>query len=169
MTRSSVFIHPTATVHSDADIGTGTKIWDLAKVREGTRIGNNCIVGQGVYVDTGVIIGNACKIQNGVNIYNGVTIGDRVFVGPSATFTNDLYPRAHSVDWKIVPTVVEDGASIGANATIICGIRLGANCMVAAGAVVTRDVPAHGLVMGNPGRLAGYVVVDGRKIEAPPR
>lgn len=164
MIASGVYIDPTALVHMEADIGSGTKIWNWTKIREGARIGANCTVGQCVYIDTGVVIGSECKIQNGVSVYNGVTLGDRVFVGPNVTFTNDKLPRARSPGWKIVPTRVEEAASIGANATILCGVALGAYSMIAAGAVVTTDVPAHGLVMGQPARLVDYVTISGRRL-----
>ena len=109
-------------------------IWNWSKVRENVTIGNNCSIGQCCYIDFSITIGDRCKIQNGVSLYNGLVIGDDVFIGPNATFTNDLRPRAHNEDWKITDTKVLDGASIGANATIICGITLGKNCMIAAGA-----------------------------------
>lgn len=149
--------HPTAEVSSEAKVGPGTKVWKNAQIREGVSIGANCTVSKDVYVDKGVTIGNNCKIENGVSVFNGVTIDDEVFVGPNATFTNDFRPRALSGDWVVTPTRVERGASIGANATIVCGVTIGEYAMVGAGAVVTRDVPAHGLVYGNPAQLRGYV------------
>lgn len=158
------FIHDSAEVHSTAVVGDGTNIWNWTKVREGARIGGGCNIGIGVYVDTEVTIGDGCKIQNGALIYRGVSVGDNVFIGPHATFTNDLYPRAHNADWRLVPTEVHDGASIGANATIVCGTTLGKHCMVAAGAVVTKDVPAHALVMGHPARIVDYLTVSGRRL-----
>lgn len=164
MIGADVYIDPTALVQAGAQVGSGTKIWNWTKVRESARIGSNCIISQCVYIDAEVVIGNECKVQNGVSVYHGVTMGDRVFVGPNVTFTNDLYPRAQNPGWTVSPTRIEDGASIGANATIICGVTLGANCMVAAGAVVTRDVPAHGLVMGQPARLVDYVTVAGERL-----
>jgi UDP-2-acetamido-3-amino-2,3-dideoxy-glucuronate N-acetyltransferase len=162
MSLRKTFIHPTAEVHASAKIGEGVSIWNWSKVREGARIGAATNVGQGVYVDIDTRIGARCKIQNGVYVYSGVTLGDDVFVGPNATFTNDRVPRAHP-HWEIVETIVEEGASIGANATIICGIRLGRHCMVAAGAVVTKDVPDFGLVMGAPARLFDYISVSGKR------
>ncbi len=158
------FVHETAEVHDDAVIGAGTKIWNWTKVRENVTIGSNCIIGQCGYIDTGVVMGDECKVQNGVSVYQGVRLGHQVFVGPNVTFTNDLFPRAHSADWQVVGTRIEDGASIGANATIICGVNLGAHCMVAAAAVVTRDVPAHALVMGQPARIVDYVTVAGKRL-----
>ena len=169
MTVAPAYVHPTAEVDPRAVIGPGTSIWNWTKVREGARVGAGCHIGQGVYIDRDVAVGDGCKIQNGVSVYLGVTLGDHVFVGPHATFTNDRVPRASSGDnWEVVPTVVEDHASVGANATIVCGVRLGRACMVGAGAVVTRDVAPHALVVGNPARVVGWVDVDGSRIEAPP-
>ncbi len=138
-------------------MGSGTRVWHHAHVRDGARLGDRCNIGKNVYVDAGVEIGSGVKIQNNVSVYQGVRIGDDVFVGPAATFTNDLVPRAFNDSWTVVGTWVEPGASIGANATIVCGNRLGAFCMVAAGAVVTHDVAAHQLVGGNPARHLGWV------------
>jgi len=160
-----VFIHSTADVSEDADIGDGTKIWNHAQVRENAKIGSNCIISKNVYIDTGVKIGNNVKIQNNVNVYNGVTIEDDVFLGPSMTFTNDKNPRAVNHDWKITETFVKKGASIGANATIVCGITIGEYAMVGAGAVVTKDVPQHVLVVGNPAKAIGYVCICGVKLK----
>jgi acetyltransferase-like isoleucine patch superfamily enzyme len=152
-----VKIHPTSEIAKECEIGEGTIIWNQAQIREQTQIGNNCVIGKDVYIDTGVFIGNGVKIQNGVSVYKGVTVEDDVFLGPHMTFTNDLYPRAFSVDWEVVPTLVKKGASIGANATIVCGKTIGEYAMVAAGSVVTRDVPPYALVMGNPARIRGFV------------
>jgi acetyltransferase-like isoleucine patch superfamily enzyme len=162
--RPDVFIDASADVHPEAEIGAGTKIWNWTKIRDRVRIGSGCIIGQCIYIDADVVIGDRCKIQNGVSVYHGVSIGNGVFVGPNATFTNDQFPRAESVDWEVVPTIVEDGASIGANATIRCGVRIGAFAMIAAGAVVTRDVPPFGLVMGQPAALVDYVDRSGRPL-----
>ena len=163
--RDGVFIHPTANVDDRAEIGEGCKIWINVQIREGARIGRNCILSKDVYIDHAVAIGNDCKVQNSVSIYDGVTIEDEVFVGPNACFTNDKVPRAQNPDWKIVPTRVRRGASIGANATIVCGIEIGEYAMVAAGSVVTRDVPAHALVMGNPAHVVGRVDESGNRVE----
>ena len=159
-------IHPSADVSAQARVGEGSSVWHWAQVREGARIGLRCNIGKDVYVDTSVVIGNDCKIQNFATLYRGVTIGNRVFVGPHACFTNDLYPRAVSPDWQVVPTKVEDGASVGANATILCGLTIGRNAMVAAGAVVTKDVPPHALVAGVPAKVIGWVCECGRPLDA---
>jgi acetyltransferase-like isoleucine patch superfamily enzyme len=157
--------HPTAIVETD-QIGEGTKIWHFVHIRENAKIGKNCNIGKCVYIDKDVEIGNNVKIQNFATIYKGVKIEDDVFIGPSVTFTNDLYPRAFiwSED-RIVPTLVKRGASIGANATIVCGVTIGEYAMVGAGSVVTKDVPPHGLVYGNPAKLKGFVCYCGRKLK----
>lgn len=165
---SSIYIHPTSNVSPDAKIGEGTKIWINSQVREKSEIGENCIISKDTYIDTEVKIGNNCKIQNSVSVYHGVTIEDDVFVGPNACFTNDKVPRAFDLEWEITPTWVKKGSSIGANATIVCGITLGEYCMVAAGSVVTKNVEPHSLVMGNPARHYSYVDNMGNKIEGKP-
>jgi acetyltransferase-like isoleucine patch superfamily enzyme len=158
-------IHPTAVVDPGASIGAGTRVWVNVQVREGAQVGENCILSKDVYVDHDVIIGSGCKIQNGVSVYNGVTIEDEVFVGPNACFTNDRVPRANNPDWKVTPTRVRRSASIGANATIVCGVDIGEYAMVAAGSVVTKDVPAFALVMGNPARVVGRVDEAGNRVD----
>lgn len=163
--RKDVFIHDTAEVSQKAKIGAGTKLWNLAQVREGAEIGERCIISKNVYVDAGVKIGHGVKIQNNVNVYAGVTVEDDVFLGPSMTFTNDLFPRAFSQDWTITKTLVKKGASIGANAVIVCGNVIGEYAMVGSGAVVTRDVPAHALVAGNPAKQIGWVCVCGFRLD----
>lgn len=161
----NVYIHPTAEVDSQAIIGDGTKIWNQAQVREGAKLGENCIVSKNVYIDENVQIGCGVKIQNNVNVYHGVTIEDNVFLGPSMTFTNDMYPRAFSGDWKVSDTLVKKGASIGANASIRCGITIGEYAMVGTGSTVVKDVPAHALVVGNPARQIGWVCKCGYKLD----
>lgn len=164
MVKGSYFVHPTAEVSEEATIGDGCYIWHQAQVREGAKVGANCRIGKGAYLDKNVIVGDNCKLQNYATLYDGVTLGEGVFVGPHAVFTNDLYPRAKPRDWTIVPTRVEDGASIGANATIVCGIRVGRFAMVGAGAVVTKDVPDHALALGVPAKIHGYVCECGSKL-----
>ena len=155
-----------AVVEENAEIGAGTSIWHFSHVRGGSSIGENCILGRGVYIDTGVVVGNDCKIQNGAMVYCGVTIGDGVFVGPHAVFTNDMKPRAHLwSDDRLERTDVKNGVSIGANATIRCGITLGEWCMIAAGSVVTKDVPPHALMVGAPARIRGWVTKSGEKLD----
>ncbi len=162
---NNFFQHPSADVSEKADIGEGTKIWHFAHIREKTKIGKGCIIGKSVYIDFGVKIGDRVKIQNFISVYHGVVIEDDVFLGPSMTFTNDLYPRSFNSDYKVYPTLVKAGASVGANATIVCGSTLGKYAMVGAGSVVTGDVPDHGLVYGNPARLAGFVCRCGHKMK----
>jgi len=161
------YIHPTAEVSPQAVIGSGTRVWHQAQVREGARIGRGCVLGKGVYVDHHVEIGDGVKLQNFVSVYTGVTIEDDAFIGPHVTFTNDLYPRAFNRNWQVRPTRVKRGASIGANATILCGVQIGDYAMVGAGAVVTRDVPPYTLVIGNPARVVSRVDESGRPI--PPK
>ena len=154
-------------------MGDGTQIWLFCQIREDAQIGDNCILGKGVYVDSGVVIGNAVKIQNNVSIYFGVTIEDGVFVGPHVCFTNDKVPRAvnpdmslkTSLEWAVARTRVMAGATLGANATIVCGVTVGRWAIVAAGSVVTTDVADHALVMGNPARLVGWVCACGERVE----
>jgi UDP-2-acetamido-3-amino-2,3-dideoxy-glucuronate N-acetyltransferase len=156
--------HGTAVIEDGAQIGADTRVWHHAHVRAGAVIGSGCVLGKGVFVDSGAVVGDRCKIQNNVSVYDGVRLGSDVFVGPSAVFTNDLRPRASAGRWSVVPTVVHDGASIGANATIVCGTVLGRWAMVAAGSVVTRDVEPHQLVAGNPARPAGWVCECGEVV-----
>lgn len=158
---SDFFVHATAIVEPGASIGSATRVWHHAHVRTDATVGSDCVLGKNVFVDRGVTVGNRVKIQNNVSVYEGVTIADEVFVGPSATFTNDRLPRATSTNWKIVPTDVQRGASIGANATIVCGVTLGEYSMVGAGAIVTHDVENHELVIGAPARHAGWVCACG--------
>ena len=164
--HDSIRIDPRAVVEDDANIGEGTSIWHFSHVRGGSKIGRSCIIGKGAYVDIGVKIGDNCKIQNGVMLYNGVVLGNGVFVGPHVVFTNDLRPRAHIWDeGRICRTEVLDGASIGANATIRCGITIGRWCMIAAGSVVTKDVPDHALMVGVPAKQVGWVTKSGEKMD----
>jgi acetyltransferase-like isoleucine patch superfamily enzyme len=161
---ADIYIDATASVSSEARIGAGTKVWVNTQVREGSSIGHNCVLSKDVYIDAGVKIGSGCKIQNSVSVYQGVTIEDDVFVGPNVSFTNDKVPRAFNCEWKITETLVKEGSSLGANSTIVCGITLGEYSMVAAGSVVTKDVPPYSLVMGNPARVVAQIDKAGNKI-----
>lgn len=166
-------IHPTAEVSDRASIGDATSVWHQAQIREDANIGEECIIGKGVYIDAGVKIGNRVKIQNYVSVFHGVTIEDGVFVGPHVCFTNDLNPRAVNPDgslkaaddWILTETRVCQGAAIGANSTIVCGVKIGAWAMVGSGSVVTRDIPDYGLVYGNPARLHGFVCPCGTRLQ----
>jgi UDP-2-acetamido-3-amino-2,3-dideoxy-glucuronate N-acetyltransferase len=172
MDTGSTFIHPEADVSAEAEIGKGCRIWHQAQVREGVRIGDNCIVGKGAYIDIGVTIGRNCKIQNGVSVYHGATVEDGVFLGPGAILTNDKLPRAinrdeslkRDTDWEVSPILIRRGSSIGAMAVILPGVTVGEFALVGAGSLVSRDVPAHGLVYGNPARLHGYVCCCGQQL-----
>ncbi len=160
-----VFIHPTAEVSEKAKLGEGTKVWNQAQVREYSTVGRDCVISKNAYIDIKVAIGDRVKVQNNVNIYHGVEVGDDVFLGPGMTFTNDLYPRAFQKDWKVTKTYVKKGASIGANATIVCGNTIGEYAMVGSGSVVVKDVPAYALVVGNPAKQVGWVCKCGQRME----
>jgi UDP-2-acetamido-3-amino-2,3-dideoxy-glucuronate N-acetyltransferase len=172
--HDNVRIHSTADVSDKAHIGPGTSIWHQCQVREDVQIGANCILGKGVYVDFGVRIGDNVKVQNYVSIYHGVEIEDGVFVGPHVCFTNDNLPRAVNPDgslkaaddWVVGRIVIKRGAALGANSTILPKVSVGEWALVGAGAVVTKDVPAHGLVAGNPARLLGFVCACGHRLVA---
>lgn len=165
-------IHPSAEVAATARIGPGTSIWNQAQVREGARIGAGCVIGKDVYVDVDVVIGDRVKVQNNVSLYHGVSVEDGVFIGPHAVFTNDKLPRAVNADgtpktdadWTVGPIRVRHGASIGANATILPGVSIGRWAMVGSGAVVTRDVADHELVVGNPARRIGSACACGQPL-----
>jgi len=168
----NVKIHPTAEVSELSGIGDGSSIWHQAQIRENVSIGKNCIIGKGVYVDFEVIIGNNVKIQNYVSVFHGVTLEDGVFVGPHVCFTNDMFPRAVSPDgslksgddWELCETLIKEGAGLGANSTIRCGVTIGKWAIIGAGSVVTKNVPDYGLVWGNPARLHGFVSPAGEKL-----
>lgn len=155
---NSFFVHESSYVDEGAEVGEGTRIWHFSHILPGTRIGRNCSIGQNVMIGPDVRVGDRCKIQNNVSLYKGVELEDGVFCGPSCVFTNVLNPRAE-VERKeeFRPTLVRRGATIGANATIVCGNELGEYCLIAAGAVVTRPVPAFALMAGVPARRIGWV------------
>jgi UDP-2-acetamido-3-amino-2,3-dideoxy-glucuronate N-acetyltransferase len=157
--------HPSSFVDEGCDIGAGTKIWHFCHVMPRSRIGRGCNIGQNVVVSPEVVIGNNVKIQNNVSIYTGVVLEDDVFCGPSMVFTNVVNPRSH-VPRKdeYLPTLVKKGASLGANCTIVCGITIGRYGFIGAGAVVTKDIPDFALVVGNPGRIAGWMCQCGVKL-----
>lgn len=158
------FVHHTSIVDGDVVIGGGTKIWHFSHIQSGARIGKNCSFGQNVNVSNNVKVGDGCKIQNNVSLYEGVELEDYVFCGPSCVFTNDLTPRAKYPKGRVgyKKTLVEEGASIGANATVVCGHRIGKWALVGAGAVVTSNVPAHALMLGVPATIHGWVCECGK-------
>jgi len=163
--HESAYVHPSADVSPEAQIGARTRIWRFSCIREHAMIGEECTIGQGVYVDPHVRVGSRVKIQTNSSLFEGVVIDDGVFVGPHTCFTNDLYPRAITLegrpktadDWQVTPTRVRSGASIGASSVIRCGVTIGAYALIAAGSVVTRDVPPYALVAGTPAHQIGYV------------
>jgi UDP-2-acetamido-3-amino-2,3-dideoxy-glucuronate N-acetyltransferase len=166
---SDYFVHESAYVDEGAVIGAGTKVWHFSHIMKGAMIGERCIFGQNVNVDGGVVIGNNVKVQNNVSIYTGTTIEDDVFLGPSCVLTNVTNPRSqinrHSLYEK---TLIRRGATIGANATIVCGVTLGRYCFVAAGSVVTKDVPDYALMIGNPARQNGWMSRHGHRMKLGP-
>lgn len=163
---NAYFAHPTAVIDSGCNIGEGTRIWHYSHIMGGCTIGSHCNLGQNVYVSNDVKIGNNVKIQNNVSIYTGVICEDDVFLGPSMVFTNVINPRSFVTrknEYKT--TLVKKGASIGANATIVCGVKIGEYSLVGAGSVVIKDVPAYALVVGNPARQVGWVSEEGHKLQ----
>jgi UDP-2-acetamido-3-amino-2,3-dideoxy-glucuronate N-acetyltransferase len=173
MTTTAARIHPTAEVEPGATVGAGTSVWHLAHLRSGAVVGADCNLGRGVYVDGDVVIGDRVKVQNFALLYEPARIGDGVFIGPAVVLTNDLYPRAvtpdgalkTAADWHAVGVTLEEGCSLGARSVVVPGVTVGAWAMVAAGAVVTRDVPAYAFVAGNPGRPKGWVCRCGERLD----
>jgi len=162
------YVNEHAIVDDNVEIGEGTKVWHFTHIQSGSKIGKKCVFGQNVNVGNNVSIGDFCKVQNNVSIYEGVTLEDYVFCGPSMVFTNILdpkckYPQVGAQFY--IKTLVKEGASIGANATIVCGHTLGKHCMIGAGTVVTKDVPDYALVIGTPGRVVGWVSEAGKKLK----
>lgn len=181
MTEGGVYVHPTADVSDKATIGEGTRIWHQAQVREGAVIGKRCVLGKGAYVDKDVRIGDFCKLQNGVFVYHGFNVEAGVFLGPGVMLLNDKHPRAINPDgspkadsdWVASEGLIGYGAAIGGGAVVLPGLRVGRMALVAAGAVVTHDVPERAIVAGNPARLLGYACDCGHTLsrhgEAAPR
>jgi UDP-2-acetamido-3-amino-2,3-dideoxy-glucuronate N-acetyltransferase len=165
-------IHPTADLEADVVVGRGTSVWHRAQIRVGARIGAECIVGRDAFIDEGVTIGDRVKIQNAALVYHGVTVEDGVFIGPNAILTNDRFPRAITAtgelaradDWVVSPIVLRTGSAIGAGAVVVAGTDVGRFATVGAGAVVTRHVPDHALVAGNPARRIGWVCFCGQRL-----
>ena len=161
-------VHPTSIVEAGAKLGEGTRVWHFCHIEGTAVIGRDCSIGQNCYIGQNVVIGDGCKLQNNVSLYEGVTLGNGVFCGPSCVFTNDLtpralYPKGHA---NFEKTFVGDGASVGANATVVCGHTIGKCAMIGAGAVVTSDVPAHALMLGVPAKQRGHVCVCGDVLDA---
>ena len=162
----SVYVHPTAVIDEGCQIGDGTKIWHFSHIMPGAIIGTNCNLGQNVVVSNKVILGNNVRVQNNVSIYEGVICEDDVFLGPSMVLTNVINPRsAVSRKNEFRDTIIKKGASIGANATIICGNTIGSYAFIGAGSVVTKDIPAYALIVGNPGRQTGWMSEFGIKLK----
>jgi len=166
MVENNSFIHNTSLVDKNAKIGESTRIWQFCNIMSEVVIGHNCNIGQNVFVEKGVIIGNNVKIKNNVSLYTGIVCEDDVFLGPSCVFTNVINPRSF-IERKneFKKTIIKKGASIGANSTILCGLVIGKYSMIGAGAVVTKDVPDYALVIGNPGKIVGYVCECGVKLK----
>lgn len=166
MNETPYFVHPTAVIDEPVEIGEGTKIWHFSHIMKGAKIGAKCSLGQNVFVGSRVEIGENCKIQNNVSIYDLVTLEDNVFCGPSCVFTNDMNPRAGWPKGGVwIPTLVKEGASIGANATIVCGLTLGKHCFIGAGALIHKDVKDYALMVGVPARQIGWMCECGERLK----
>ena len=169
----STRVHPTAEVAATAMVGEGTCIWNGAQVRDGARIGRECILAHGVFVDLNVSVGDRVKLENNVSVFLGARVEDGAFIGPHSCLLNDRSPRSttpsgvlkRAEDWEVSGVVIEAGASVGGGCVLLPGVRVGRHALVGAGAVVTRDVPAHGLVVGNPARLVGYACECGARLD----
>lgn len=168
MANKEYFVHPSSVIDEPVSIGKGTKIWHFCHVMSGAKIGERCSFGQNVFIGSRVVIGNNVKVQNNVSIYDNVYLEDDVFCGPSMVFTNVVNPRSHIIrKHEYKDTFVKRGASIGANATIVCGITLGQFCFIGAGAVVVKDVPPYALMVGVPARLVGWMCHCGIRLSLP--
>lgn len=169
--EGKVYLHPSAIVDAGAEVGEGTRVWHFAHIMPNSRVGRSCNIGMNVFIDSNTTIGSYVKLQNNVSIYNGVVLEDGVFCGPSAVFTNVINPRSRierKDEYKA--TLVRENATIGANATVVCGVTIGRAAMIGAGSVVTRDVPDYALAYGNPARVRGWVCECGVKLpEGPSR
>jgi acetyltransferase-like isoleucine patch superfamily enzyme len=159
---NSYFIHPQAIVETK-NIGKDTKIWAFTHIQENVEIGSNCNIGEGCFIENGVVIGNDVVVKNHISIWDGIVIGDRVFLGPNVVLTNDLYPRSKIFHSESIKTLIDYGASIGANATIICGVRIGRFSMTGAGSVVTNNVNDFSLIYGNPARFKSWICICTKK------
>src|SRR5262245_37802404 len=171
--RSDVYVHATAQVEPGARIGPGTKIWAHVQIRDGAVVGSNCVFGRNAFVDVDVVVGDNVKVQNNASLYEGVTLEDGAFVGPHVVFTNDKVPRAVNPDgtlkttddWSLGRTVVREGAALGAGAVVVTGVTIGRWSMIGSGSVVTKSVPDHALVLGNPARVVGWVSAAGTRCD----
>lgn len=174
MIRTEAYVHESALVEPEVSIGAGTRVWHQAHLRTRSRIGARCILGKGVFVDFDVVIGDDCKLQNYVCVYHGVTLERGVFLGPHVVFANDKLPRATSPDfaplrdgdWTVGESRVCEGASIGANATILPGVTIGKWAMIGSGAVVTKDIPSYAIAVGSPARVIGYACACGLRMNS---
>ena len=165
MSQKNYFIHESSVVDEPVKIGDGTKIWHFCHISTGATIGSNCSLGQNVYVSGKAKIGNNVKIQNNVSVYDGVTLEDYVFCGPSMVFTNIIDPRSkHPKEKKYTPTLVKEGASIGANVTVVCGNTIGKHAFIGSGSVITKDIPDYALAFGSPAKVKGWMCECGKKL-----
>jgi len=158
------FLHERAWVESD-NIGKNTRIWAFTHIMKNVKIGNNCNIGEHCFIENGVIIGDDVTVKNGISLWDGIIIENKVFLGPNSVFTNDIRPRSKSYNYTISKTIIKEGASIGANATVIGGIELGQYCMIGAGSVVTKNVPDFALIYGNPAKIKGYACECGKRLQ----
>jgi acetyltransferase-like isoleucine patch superfamily enzyme len=160
--------HPTALIGKGARIGDGTRVWAFVNIQPGARVGKNCNICDCCYIEAGALVGDNVTVKNGVSVYDGVILEENVFVGPNVAFINDRYPRSRQQGWRLEKTLVRKGATLGANATVLCGVTVGEFAVVGAGAVVTRDVPARAIVIGSPAKRVGTAGEDGRPAKKRP-